>query len=153
MPEPSYVELLDENKKLLAQILRGSGHLRDPPVAKPPPITGDNEERLYQRLRKECCYDRIWNISQVLFPSQETANACLGHAATWTSWLHGAVDPEDFKHKVDDFYMATSATQFRSLVEPAQSAWLGVFFSYITVSDRPNLIVQITHLERLPHFS
>ena len=134
VPEPSYAELVDENKKLRGQILRDSHHLLQPPIVKPVHINGRNEELLYQRLRRECGSDRIWNISQVFFPSQETANACLSHAATWTSWLHSAVDPEDFQHKVDDLYLASSAIQFRSLADPAQNAWLGVFFSYITVS-------------------
>ncbi|KAF2158416.1 hypothetical protein M409DRAFT_38257 [Zasmidium cellare ATCC 36951] len=147
--QPSYEDLVKENEKLRLEISRlsnqqpraGTSRIR---------LIGKNEELLYQRLRQSPRRERLWNISQVQFPSEQSVDSLLRHGANWTSWLHGAVDQEQFESEVRESYTASSKRRFELFSDPEELAWLGMFFAYATASL---LLMTDAEAERciLPH--
>lgn len=132
--EPSYAELMRENKRLRAALTEQSDSSRLTPSPRQIRLVGDHEERLYQVLRGEPRRERISSILQVVFPSRECSTALLVHGARWTCWLQGGIDQNAFETQVDSFFSESTASRFERLAAPGQQAWLGMFFGYMTVS-------------------
>lgn len=132
--DPSYTELTEENQRLRVALSLLSDSSCLTADSKQVRLVGSHEERLYKLLRSGPRRERIYGISQVLFPSQACSTALLLHGARWTSWLHGAVDQDIFENEVISFYSASDTGRFEQLTDPSRQAWLGMFFAYITVS-------------------
>lgn len=132
--QPSYADLAAENERLRALVSQTSSQRTTSASARPTRLVGDGEIFLVGRLRRTPRRERLHSPSKVLFPSQECVENLLGHGATWTSWLSGAVDQAKFESEVDSFYNASSASRFEQIWSPAGQSWLGMFFAYLTVS-------------------
>lgn len=133
-PEPSYAELVEENRKLKAALSNHQSHSFTTSNVGHVQLVGPNEEVLYKDLRNQSRRERFRHMSQVWFPSETCTNILLSHGARWTFWLHGALDQQQFERQVYDFHKRNPLESLVCASPPPDNPWLGIFFAYMTVS-------------------
>lgn len=133
-PEPSYAELVEENRKLKMTLSHHQTHSSTTSNVGHVQLVGPNEELLYKDLRNQSSRERFRHMSQVWFPSETCCNILLSHGARWTFWLHGALDQQKFERQVYDFHKRKFLESRGCTPSPPENPWLGIFFAYMTVS-------------------
>ncbi|KAF3808243.1 hypothetical protein GCG54_00006862 [Colletotrichum gloeosporioides] len=131
--QPTYAELLDENRALREEL----ASLKADPVQRPARPgrcirlhkIDDLENSLYNRLRSHSRELTVKRNEDVVLPSKQLSQSILTHGANWVPWVNCSLNPAEFQEAHDKFFTELGEAGFHENSDPA---WLGLYFAYLT---------------------
>ncbi|EQB47769.1 hypothetical protein CGLO_13059 [Colletotrichum gloeosporioides Cg-14] len=106
--QPTYAELLDENRALREEL----ASLKADPVQRPARPgrcirlhkIDDLENSLYNRLRSHSRELTVKRNEDVVLPSKQLSQSILIHGANWVPWVNCSLNPAEFQEAHDKFF-------------------------------------------------
>lgn len=147
---PSYHELLQENRRLKAEISRHSTATiagLDQTYGEVLNITESFERDLFQAITETSRITTVTDASDIYWPSPECGSIFLAHGRMWTSWIHCALHHPTFEAECNAFWQSTNVSA--QGVGAAEPLWLAVYFSFMSVCLPQNNFEQCINMREI----
>lgn len=146
--QPTYAELLDENRALREELTSLKADPRQRPARPGRCIRlhkiDDPENSLYNRLRSHSRELTVKRNEDVVLPSKQLSQCILNHGANWVPWVNCSLNPAELQKVHDKFFSELGEAGFNKNSDPA---WLGLYFAYLTaglVCETASWVVSLT---------
>ncbi|RDW56672.1 hypothetical protein BP6252_14058 [Coleophoma cylindrospora] len=131
----SYDQLLEENKRLSLELSRlRLLQLQEPTGSCKDIVTTIDVERIERTLFESIPHrsgPSVQACDPLLFPSRQCSQKIIKYGATWTSWVHYALDQSKFENEHEAFW--DTLEQGVSL-ENQSPIWLSIYFGVLTAT-------------------
>ncbi|KAH9229465.1 hypothetical protein K456DRAFT_1812588, partial [Colletotrichum gloeosporioides 23] len=146
--QPTYAELLDENRALREELTSLKADPRQRPARPGRCIRlhkiDDPENTLYNRLRSHSRELTVKRNEDVVLPSKQLSQCILNHGANWVPWVNCSLNPVELQEVHNKFFAELGEAGFHKNSDPA---WLGLYFAYLTaglVCETASWVVSLT---------
>ncbi|KAF4909570.1 hypothetical protein CGCVW01_v011909 [Colletotrichum viniferum] len=106
--QPTYAELLDENRALREELTSLKADPRQRPARPGRCIRlhkiDDPENSLYNRLRSHSRELTVKRNEDVVLPSKKLSQCILNHGANWVPWVNCSLNPAELQEVHDKFF-------------------------------------------------
>ncbi|TVY52882.1 putative transcription factor lepB, partial [Lachnellula cervina] len=126
---PSYQDLLEENRRLKAEIAGQtipSLSTEDVVYGEALNITESFERELFEAVGGTGRASTVFRDDQVQWPSAECVRNLLVYGRTWTSWMHCALHHPTFEAECHEFLEGSGRNP--------DPFWLAIYFSFISAA-------------------